>query len=294
MRSSRPTTRAPRSRTAGAWPGSVSPPPSSKDWITSALTTRSWPQDDALARSSEPASPVRTSTQAPRGNAAHNSRSGSVSSTTATSAILQRGRPLWQIGTPDRLRTGPASPACSGDDGSPAQAAHIHPISRLPHERLPVAGRRAASPMILEDQFCRSFTRPIWRAFFPRSFRQRATLAGNPSCSRGSAATSQEEGGGVHAARLCAVGAYLGYTRASTPGGYRTRPKLRGTVELRQWRPARNVPCLHAAGVRFHRRPGGRLGPQGHQAQDGRSSTGACLGMDDTLSLRHCMRSRGG
>jgi hypothetical protein len=38
----------------------------------------------------------------------------------------------------------------------------------------------------------------------------------------------------------------------------------------------------------------GRLGPAGAQAQDERSSAGACSGTDDTLSTRHCIRSSAG
>src|ERR1700722_18370283 len=87
----------------------------------------------------------------------------------------------------------------------------VFPMSVLPSQ----------APCRLVDDLGRSvfggsFTRPIWRPFLLRSFRQRATLAGNSSCSKGSAVTSQQEGGGVRAAsgsaregRLCAVGAHL-------------------------------------------------------------------------------------
>ncbi len=82
IRSSRPVIRPPRMRTAGAWPGSLFPAPSSSALITSARMTR--------LGSSAAGLPSPNSTQAPRGNASHSACSGSVSSVTVT-ATSYRG-----------------------------------------------------------------------------------------------------------------------------------------------------------------------------------------------------------
>src|SRR5215471_15661804 len=96
IRSRRPSTRMPRRRTAGAWPGWTAPAPSSRALITRARISRSGPQDRARSRLSVAGSPSRRSTQSPRGKASHSWRSGSFrSSGNATPTIVAKPAVTW-------------------------------------------------------------------------------------------------------------------------------------------------------------------------------------------------------